>query len=230
MQAYLELLGQVLERGVDKGDRTGTGTRSLFGHQLRFDLARGFPLLTTKKLHTRSILHELLWFIRGDTNARSLRDVGVTIWDEWADEKTGDLGPIYGHQWRSWPAPSGETIDQLAQVLDEIRTNPDSRRLLVSAWNLADLPRMALPPCHVMFQFYVAQGRLSCQLYQRSADLFLGMPPCPPASWQHSTLGQVSNGSNVAQPKKPAIRRSCVIVSSAKRPFSWMREIASENV
>jgi thymidylate synthase len=176
MRQYLDLMQQVLERGVEKGDRTGTGTRSLFGHQLRFELSRGFPLLTTKKLHTRSIVHELLWFIRGETNVGPLRDAGVSIWDEWADPETGELGPIYGHQWRSWPAPGGETIDQLSQVLGEIRTNPDSRRLLVSAWNVADLPAMALAPCHVMFQFYVADGRLSCQLYQRSADLFLGVP------------------------------------------------------
>lgn len=176
MQAYLDLLEQVLERGVAKEDRTGTGTLSLFGHQLRFDLAHGFPLLTTKKLHTKSILHELLWFIRGETNVQPLRDVGVSIWDEWADQETGELGPIYGRQWRAWPAPDGETIDQLARVLEEIRSNPSSRRLLVSAWNVADLPRMALAPCHVMFQFYVAEGRLSCQLYQRSADLFLGVP------------------------------------------------------
>jgi thymidylate synthase len=176
MQAYLDLLEQVLEQGVAKSDRTGTGTRSLFGHQLRFDLASGFPLLTTRKLHTKSILHELLWFIRGETNVQPLRDVGVSIWDDWADAETGELGPIYGRQWRSWPTPDGKTIDQLAQVLDEIRSNPDSRRLLVSAWNVADLPQMALAPCHVMFQFYVAEGRLSCQLYQRSADLFLGVP------------------------------------------------------
>lgn len=175
MQPYLDLMQLVLERGVQKGDRTGTGTLSLFGHQLRFDLARGFPLVTTKKLHTKSILHELLWFIRGDTNANPLREVGVSIWDDWADE-TGELGPIYGRQWRSWPTAGGQHIDQLAQVIDEIRADPNSRRLLVSAWNVADLPRMALAPCHVMFQFYVAEGRLSCQLYQRSADLFLGVP------------------------------------------------------
>jgi thymidylate synthase len=168
---------EVLDRGVDKADRTGTGTRSLFGHQLRFDLSKGFPLLTTKKLHTRSILHELLWFIRGDTNIASLNEVGVSIWDDWADEN-GSLGPVYGHQWRSWPgaAPGDDTIDQLSEVIEQIRTNPDSRRLLVSAWNVADVPKMALAPCHVMFQFYVADGRLSCQLYQRSADLFLGVP------------------------------------------------------
>ena len=176
MREYLDLMRDVLENGVEKTDRTGTGTRSLFGRQLRFNLSRGFPLVTTKKVHMRSILHELLWFIRGDTNAGSLQDVGVSIWDEWADPETGELGPVYGHQWRSWPSPGGESIDQLRDVLDQIRTNPDSRRLLVSAWNVADLPDMALAPCHVMFQFYVAEGRLSCQLYQRSADLFLGVP------------------------------------------------------
>ncbi len=166
---------KVLSEGADKGDRTGTGTKSLFGHQIRFDLAAGFPLVTTKKVHLRSILHELLWFIRGDTNVRSLQEVGVSIWDEWADED-GELGPVYGHQWRSWPTPDGGQIDQLSEVVEQIRTNPDSRRLLVSAWNVADVPEMALAPCHVMFQFYVAEGRLSCQLYQRSADLFLGVP------------------------------------------------------
>jgi thymidylate synthase len=175
MRAYLDLLREVLERGVEKSDRTGVGTRSVFGRQLRFDLAAGFPLVTTKKIHTKSVIHELLWFIRGETNTRYLRDHGVRIWDEWADEN-GDLGPIYGAQWRSWPAPSGETIDQLANVIDEIRLRPDSRRLVVSAWNVAALPEMALMPCHALFQFYVAEGRLSCQLYQRSADLFLGVP------------------------------------------------------
>ena len=175
MRAYLDLLREVLERGVEKSDRTGVGTRSVFGRQLRFDLAAGFPLVTTKKVHTKSVIHELLWFIRGETNTRYLRDHGVRIWDEWADEN-GDLGPIYGAQWRSWPAPSGETIDQLANVIDEIRRRPDSRRLVVSAWNVAALPEMALMPCHALFQFYVAEGRLSCQLYQRSADLFLGVP------------------------------------------------------
>jgi thymidylate synthase len=175
MQTYLDLMQQVLDRGVAKNDRTGTGTLSLFGHQIRFDLAKGFPLVTTKRVHTRSIFHELLWFMRGDTNAKSLREVGVSIWDEWADEQ-GELGPIYGHQWRSWPTPGGGHIDQLAGIVDEIRANPDSRRLVVSAWNVADLPHMALAPCHALFQFYVAEGRLSCQLYQRSADLFLGVP------------------------------------------------------
>ncbi|WP_146408459.1 thymidylate synthase [Allorhodopirellula heiligendammensis] len=177
MQGYLDLLAEVLEQGTDRGDRTGVGTRSLFGRQMRFDLADGFPLLTTKKLHVRSILYELLWFLRGDTNTRWLKDHGVSIWDEWADAD-GELGPVYGHQWRSWPV-SGEnceSIDQIAWVENEIRTNPESRRLIVSAWNVADVPQMALPPCHLLFQFYVADGRLSCQLYQRSADLFLGVP------------------------------------------------------
>jgi thymidylate synthase len=175
MQAYLDLLCHVLESGVPKADRTGTGTLSVFGHQMRFDLEQGFPLLTTKKLHLRSIVHELLWFLRGETNVAYLREHEVRIWDEWADE-AGELGPIYGYQWRSWPTPDGGHVDQIAQVVERIRTDPDSRRLLVSAWNVADLPRMALPPCHVLFQFHVAGGRLSCQLYQRSADLFLGVP------------------------------------------------------
>lgn len=175
MRQYLSLLQQILDEGRPKSDRTGTGTLSLFGHQMRFDLAGGFPLVTTKKLHLKSIIHELLWFLRGDTNARSLNQAGVRIWDEWAGPD-GDLGPIYGYQWRSWPAPDGRHIDQIAQVIDSIRRTPDSRRLIVSAWNVADLPRMALAPCHVLFQFYVAEGRLSCQLYQRSADVFLGVP------------------------------------------------------
>jgi thymidylate synthase len=175
MHQYLHLLRHILERGIEKDDRTGTGTRSVFGHQMRFDLAEGFPLLTTKKLHLRSIIHELLWFLRGETNIASLNAHGVTIWDEWADAD-GELGPIYGRQWRSWPAPDGSAVDQVANVIEEIRTNPDSRRLIVSAWNVADLPRMRLAPCHVLFQFYVAGGRLSCQLYQRSADVFLGVP------------------------------------------------------
>jgi thymidylate synthase len=175
MQQYLDHLRHVLEHGTLKGDRTGTGTRSVFGWQMRFDLARGFPLVTTKKLHLKSIVHELIWFLRGETNTRYLRENGVTIWDEWADAD-GELGPVYGHQWRSWSAPDGRTIDQIAWVLEEIRRNPDSRRLLVSAWNVADLPRMALQPCHALFQFYVADGRLSCQLYQRSGDIFLGVP------------------------------------------------------
>ena len=175
VKQYLELMQHVLETGAAKADRTGTGTLSVFGHQMRFDLARGFPVLTTKKLHLRSIIHELLWFIRGETNVRTLQAEGVSIWDEWADE-AGELGPIYGHQWRSWPSRSGETIDQLGEVIDQIRTTPDSRRMIVSAWNVADIPHMALPPCHLLFQFYVADGRLSCQLYQRSADIFLGVP------------------------------------------------------
>ncbi|MDO5056356.1 MAG: thymidylate synthase [Lautropia sp.] len=175
MKTYLELLHHVLEHGTRKEDRTGTGTLSVFGWQMRFDLAQGFPLLTTKKLHTRSIIHELLWFLRGDTNVGYLRDHGVTIWDEWADAE-GDLGPVYGAQWRSWPTPDGGSIDQISRVIDDIRRTPDSRRLIVSAWNVGALPDMALPPCHALFQFYVADGRLSCQLYQRSADIFLGVP------------------------------------------------------
>ncbi len=175
MHQYHDLLKRILSEGVDKCDRTGTGTRSVFGHQMRFDLADGFPLVTTKKLHIRSIIYELLWFLRGDTNIKYLQDNGVRIWDEWADE-SGDLGPVYGHQWRSWPARDGETIDQISAVVDRIRTDPDSRRLMVTAWNPADVDRMALPPCHCLFQFYIADGRLSCQLYQRSADAFLGVP------------------------------------------------------
>jgi thymidylate synthase len=175
MQAYLDLLQLILDRGVSKSDRTGTGTLSIFGHQMRFDLSQGFPALTTKKLHLRSIIHELLWFLRGETNVAYLRENGVTIWDEWADER-GELGPVYGYQWRSWPTPDGKSVDQVREVLELIHSNPDSRRLIVSAWNVADIPRMALPPCHLLFQFYVADGRLSCQLYQRSADVFLGVP------------------------------------------------------
>jgi thymidylate synthase len=175
MQQYLDLMGHVRKYGVKKEDRTGTGTLSVFGHQSRYDLRQGFPLVTTKKLHLRSIIHELLWFIRGETNIKYLRDNKVTIWDEWADEK-GDLGPVYGAQWRSWPARDGSTIDQLADVVARIKKSPDSRRLLVTAWNPADVDKMALPPCHCLFQFYVANGALSCQLYQRSADIFLGVP------------------------------------------------------
>ncbi len=175
MQAYLDLLTRIMEEGVRKDDRTGTGTLSVFGHQMRFDLSQGFPLVTTKKLHLRSIIHELLWFLKGDTNIRYLRENGVTIWDEWADEN-GDLGPVYGKQWRSWAKPDGGTVDQIRWVTDEIRRNPDSRRLIVSAWNPAEIDQMALAPCHCLFQFYVAEGRLSCQLYQRSADVFLGVP------------------------------------------------------
>ncbi|UFN44749.1 thymidylate synthase [Nocardioides okcheonensis] len=180
MRAYLDLLQRILDEGVEKTDRTGTGTLSVFGHQMRFDLSEGFPLVTTKKVHTRSVFGELLWFLRGDTNVTWLQDRGITIWDEWADE-SGDLGPVYGHQWRSWPTPDGRHVDQLARVVEAIRTNPDSRRHIVSAWNVADVDDMALPPCHTLFQFYVAPqpdgpGRLSCQLYQRSADTFLGVP------------------------------------------------------
>ena len=175
MKTYLQLLEHILEHGVEKTDRTGTGTLSIFGYQMRFNLAEGFPLVTTKKLHTRSIIHELLWFLRGDTNIAYLNENGVTIWDEWADSK-GDLGPVYGQQWRAWPAADGRVIDQLSEVLQQIKTNPDSRRLLVSAWNVGELDKMALMPCHALFQFYVAKNRLSCQLYQRSADVFLGVP------------------------------------------------------
>jgi len=175
MRQYLDLLRHVLENGAEKGDRTGTGTRSVFGWQMRFDLSEGFPLVTTKKLHLRSIVHELLWFLRGETNVAYLRDNKVTIWDEWADEN-GELGPVYGKQWRRWAAPGGGEIDQMRWVMEEIKRNPDSRRLIVSAWNVADLPDMALMPCHTLFQFYVANGKLSCQLYQRSGDIFLGVP------------------------------------------------------
>lgn len=175
MQQYHDLMAKVLREGIDRGDRTGTGTRSIFGHQMRFDLAEGFPVLTTKKLHLRSIIIELLWFLRGDTNIGWLKENGVSIWDEWADEN-GDLGPVYGYQWRSWPAPDGRAIDQIANLVEQIRNNPNSRRLIVSAWNPALVDDMALPPCHCLFQFYVADGKLSCQLYQRSADIFLGVP------------------------------------------------------
>ncbi|MFW5469876.1 thymidylate synthase [Knoellia sp. CPCC 206435] len=181
MRQYLDLLDRILDEGVEKSDRTGTGTRSVFGHQMRFDLAEGFPVVTTKKLHLRSIIGELLWFLRGDTNVRWLQERGISIWDEWADE-LGDLGPVYGHQWRSWPTPDGRRVDQIARVIESIRTNPDSRRHIVSAWNVADVDDMALPPCHALFQFYVSPAvddrpaRLHCQLYQRSADVFLGVP------------------------------------------------------
>lgn len=175
MRPYLDLLQHILDHGVEKSDRTGTGTRSVFGPQIRFDLADGFPLVTTKKLHTRSIIYELLWFLRGDTNVAYLQEHGVRIWNEWADDH-GDLGPVYGRQWRSWPTPDGRHVDQITQLIEQIKTNPDSRRLLVSAWNVGELDRMALAPCHCLFQFYVADGRLSCQLYQRSADVFLGVP------------------------------------------------------
>jgi thymidylate synthase len=175
LQQYLDLMRHVIECGTTKTDRTGVGTRSIFGYQMRFDLGRGFPLLTTKKLHLKSIIYELLWFLRGDTNVEFLRANGVSIWDEWADAE-GNLGPVYGHQWRSWSTPNGQTVDQITNLLQQIRDNPDSRRLMVCSWNVGDLPRMALPPCHVLFQFYVAEGKLSCQLYQRSADVFLGVP------------------------------------------------------
>lgn len=175
MQQYLQLMQHIRDNGVVKGDRTGTGTLSVFGHQMRFDLAAGFPLVTTKKCHLRSIIHELLWFLQGATNIKYLNDNGVKIWDAWADEN-GDLGPVYGHQWRSWPTPEGASIDQIALLVEQIKANPDSRRLIVSAWNVPEVNRMALPPCHTLFQFYVSEGKLSCQLYQRSADVFLGVP------------------------------------------------------
>ena len=175
MKQYHDLIRHVLENGTEKSDRTGTGTKSVFGYQMRFDLSEGFPLITTKKLHLRSIIHELLWFLKGDSNIEYLKENGVSIWDEWADEN-GDLGPVYGVQWRSWPARDGKTIDQITQLIDQIKSNPDSRRLIVSAWNVGEIPHMALPPCHAFFQFYVADGKLSCQLYQRSADIFLGVP------------------------------------------------------
>ncbi len=175
MKQYLDLVRHILDHGVQKGDRTGTGTLSVFGYQNRYDLALGFPAVTTKKLHLKSIIYELLWFLRGDTNVKWLQERGVTIWDEWADER-GELGPVYGHQWRSWPAPNGQTIDQISNVVEMIKKSPDSRRLIVSAWNVPEVDKMKLPPCHTLFQFYVANGRLSCQLYQRSADVFLGVP------------------------------------------------------
>jgi len=175
MQQYHDLLRHILDNGIQKHDRTGTGTISCFGYQMRFNLAEGFPMVTTKKMHLRSIIHELLWFLKGDTNIAYLKENNVSIWDEWADEQ-GNLGPVYGHQWRSWPAPDGSTIDQISRLIHMIKTNPDSRRLIVSAWNVADIEKMALPPCHCLFQFYVADGKLSCQLYQRSADTFLGVP------------------------------------------------------
>jgi thymidylate synthase len=175
MKQYHDLMHRILKEGVSKEDRTGTGTKSVFGHQMRFDLSQGFPLLTTKKVHTKSIIHELLWFLMGDQNISYLKENGVSIWDEWANEN-GDLGPVYGVQWRSWPKSNGSTIDQISNVVDQIKKNPDSRRLIVSAWNVGEVEQMALPPCHTMFQFYVAQGKLSCQLYQRSADVFLGVP------------------------------------------------------
>jgi thymidylate synthase len=175
MEQYLDLMTRVMEEGTLKSDRTGTGTKSVFGHQMRFDLSKGFPCVTTKKLHLKSIIHELLWFLKGDTNIKYLRENGVRIWDEWAD-KNGDLGHVYGYQWRSWPAPDGKHVDQISEVVDTLKKNPDSRRIIVSAWNVGEIKQMALPPCHAFFQFYVADGKLSCQLYQRSADIFLGVP------------------------------------------------------
>lgn len=175
MKQYHELMKHILDNGVQKGDRTGTGTKSVFGYQMRFDLSKGFPVVTTKKLHLRSIIHELLWFLKGETNIKYLKENGVSIWDEWADEN-GELGPVYGSQWRNWPTPDGQHIDQISQIIDQIKNTPNSRRIMVSAWNVADVPNMALPPCHALFQFYVADGKLSCQLYQRSADVFLGVP------------------------------------------------------
>ncbi|MGM0580815.1 MAG: thymidylate synthase [Bacteroidota bacterium] len=175
MKQYHELMQHILDKGLQKGDRTGTGTISVFGYQMRFDLSEGFPVVTTKKLHLRSIIHELLWFLKGETNIKYLKENGVSIWDEWADEN-GELGPVYGSQWRNWPTPDGQHIDQISQIIDQIKNNPNSRRIMVSAWNVADVPNMALPPCHALFQFYVADGKLSCQLYQRSADVFLGVP------------------------------------------------------
>ena len=175
MKQYHDLMQYILDNGTQKGDRTGTGTISVFGYQMRFDLSEGFPVVTTKKLHLRSIIHELLWFLKGETNIKYLKENGVSIWDEWADEN-GELGPVYGSQWRNWPTPDGQHIDQISQIIDQIKNNPNSRRIMVSAWNVADVPNMALPPCHALFQFYVADGKLSCQLYQRSADVFLGVP------------------------------------------------------
>jgi thymidylate synthase len=175
MKQYHELMQHILDNGVQKGDRTGTGTLSVFGYQMRFDLSEGFPVVTTKKLHLRSIIHELLWFLKGETNIKYLKENGVSIWDEWADEN-GELGPVYGSQWRNWPTPDGQHIDQISQIIDQIKNTPNSRRIMVSAWNVSDVPNMALPPCHALFQFYVADGKLSCQLYQRSADVFLGVP------------------------------------------------------
>lgn len=224
MKQYHDLMRHVLEHGVKKEDRTGTGTYSVFGYQMRFDLAAGFPLLTTKKLHTKSIIHELLWFLKGDTNIAYLKENGVRIWDEWADEK-GNLGPVYGYQWRSWPTADGRHIDQITQVLDMIKKNPDSRRLIVSAWNVSDINQMKLPPCHAFFQFYVADGKLSCQLYQRSADIFLGVPfniasyalltmmiaqvcDLQPGDFVH-TLGDAHIYSNHVEQAKLQLTRDC---------------------
>ncbi|ODN43393.1 thymidylate synthase [Piscirickettsia litoralis] len=224
MRTYLDLMQRVLDSGVGKTDRTGTGTLSVFGHQMRFDLSEGFPLLTTKKLHLRSIIHELLWFLKGETNIAYLNENKVSIWDEWADEQ-GDLGPVYGAQWRSWAGADGKTIDQISEVIDQIKTNPDSRRLIVSAWNVAEIDKMALPPCHALFQFYVAEGKLSCQLYQRSADIFLGVPfniasyalltlmiaqvtGLQPGDFVH-TLGDAHLYSNHLEQAKTQLKRDC---------------------
>ena len=217
MRQYLELLDKIMKEGAVKGDRTGTGTKSIFGYQMRFDLAEGFPLLTTKKLHLRSIIHELLWFLAGDTNIKYLHENKVTIWDEWASPE-GDLGPIYGYQWRSWPAPDGRHIDQIAAVIESIRTNPDSRRHIVSAWNVADIDRMALPPCHALFQFYVAEGRLSCQLYQRSADVFLGVP-FNIASYALLTMmmAQVTGLRHLPEPYRTGCRTTAAHTPAAAR-------------
>lgn len=231
MKQYHELMQRILDEGVQKGDRTGTGTKSVFGHQMRFDLSEGFPVVTTKKLHLRSIIHELLWFLKGDSNIKYLKNNGVSIWDEWADEN-GELGPVYGVQWRSWPTQSGETIDQISQLIHDIKNNPNSRRLIVNAWNVAEVANMALPPCHAFFQFYVADGKLSCQLYQRSADVFLGVPfniasyalltmmvaqvcDLEPGDFVH-TLGDAHLYSNHMEQTELQLSRSC-------RPLPQMR-------
>ena len=218
MRQYLELLQKIMDTGVVKHDRTGVGTKSIFGHQMRFDLSEGFPLLTTKKVHLKSIIYELLWFISGDTNVRRLQEHNVTIWDEWADEN-GELGPVYGHQWRSWPAPDGRTIDQLSDVVRTIRENPDSRRMIVTAWNPGEIDRMALPPCHCLFQFYVAEGKLSCQLYQRSADTFLGVPFDSPVL--RSRAGRVHphhrRHAHLSEPFRPGARAAFQGTAQASR-------------
>ncbi len=231
MKQYLDLLKHIRANGAMKEDRTGTGTQSVFGYQMRFDLSEGFPLLTTKKVHLKSIIYELLWFIAGDTNVKYLQDHGVTIWDEWADEN-GDLGPVYGHQWRSWPAPNGRVIDQLSMVIDTIKHNPDSRRMLVTAWNPAEVDQMALPPCHCLFQFYVADGKLSCQLYQRSADVFLGVP-FNIASYALLTMmiaqvcglepGEFVHTTGDTHIYKNHFEQVATQLSRVPRPLPWMR-------